>query len=153
GRLEGSSVAVALKISPAFNREIRARTRWDNAPLNTVQHDWAIVVLANSINLKPVPVRGIRAADLPNAAEPGEVARAGYPKDRPFALSIHRVCSVQTDFPQRDALMHQCPFTLGDSGSPILLLNEKDANLVGIATAFATAFERGTRHRTQESYG
>jgi len=153
GRFGGSSVAVALRINPAFYREIGARARWDNAPLNTVQHDWAIVVLGNSINLKPVPVRGIRGADLPNATEPGEIARAGYPRDPPSALSIYRVCSAQTDLPQRDALMHQCNFTLGDSGSPILLINEKEANLVGIATASLTAFEPGTNRRTLEAYG
>ena len=153
GRFGGSSVAVALKINPVFYREIGARARWDNAPLNTVQHDWAIVVLANSINLKPVPVRGIHDADLPNATEPGEIARAGYPMDRPFALSIHRVCSAQTDLPQRDALVHQCNFKQGDSGSPILLLNEKEANVVGIATASLTAFAPGTNRRTLEAYG
>ena len=153
GRFAGSSVAAALRISPAFTREIKARPRWDNAPINTVQHDWAIVVLGYSINLKPVPVRGIRGADLPSAAEPGEIARAGYSEDRPFALSIHRVCSAQTDFPQRDALRHQCDSMSGDSGSPIFLLNEKDANLVGIATASVTDLEPGTGRRTLTTFG
>src|SRR5262249_49963943 len=59
GRFGGGFAAVALKINPAFYSEIRARARWDNAPLSTVQHDWAIVVLGTSTNLKPVPVRGI----------------------------------------------------------------------------------------------
>ena len=49
--------------------------------------------------------------------------------------------------------MHQCNSTLGDSGSPILLLNEKEANLVGIATASLTAFAPGTNRRTLEAYG
>jgi len=153
GRFGGSFGATALRVSPSFSREIRARSRWDNAPIATVQHDWAIIVLGNPINLKPVPVRGIPGADLPNAAEPGEIARAGYSNDRPFVLAIHRVCSVQTDLPQRDALRHQCESTPGESGSPILLLNEKEANLVGIATAVHTTIEPGSRRRSQEAYG
>jgi protease YdgD len=153
GKFQGDPVAVELRINPAFWREIEARPRWASVPIDTVQLDWAIVVLGNPINLKPLPVRAIRRADLPNAAEPGEIARAGYSKDRPFSLSIHRGCSAKTDLPQRDAIRHQCGSMPGDSGSPILLFNENGASIVGIATSVLTGYEPGIGQRTVGALG
>jgi hypothetical protein len=115
--------------------------------------DWAIIKLADALGLKPILWRTIRNGDLPCTAEPGEIARAGYSQDRPFLLSVHRGCSVKTDVPQPGSLLHQCDSMPGDSGSPILLLQNEAATLVGIHTAIEQSFEPGVGYRPRSARG
>src|SRR5262245_15437413 len=121
-KFKAHSVAASFTTAPDFDHTVEQRPRYDQIRAEMIPRDWAIITLQDAMDLKPIPWRSIRRADLPNAGEPGEIARAGYSRDRPFLLSIHRGCSVQTDVPRAGALLHQCDSMPGDSGSPILLL-------------------------------
>jgi hypothetical protein len=116
-----------------------------------IARDWAIITLAEVLTLKPILWRSIRNADLPSAAEPGEIARAGYSQDRPFLLSMHRGCSIKTDVPQPGSVLHQCDSMPGDSGSPILLLNGEDVSVIGIHTGIVQSFEPGAGYRAKSA--
>jgi protease YdgD len=129
GEFQGHSVAVDIVMDPDFRAALEERSR-----PRMIARDWAIVTLEDALDLRPIALHIVRHADLPGAAEPGEIARAGYSRDRPFLLSAHRGCSVRTDTPQPGSLLHRCDAMPGDSGSPILLLRDETAGLIGIHT-------------------
>ena len=149
GKFQGHSVAVAFTSGASFEDH----PRYDQVRAGMAARDWAIVQLADALGLKPILWRSIRNGDLPSIAEPGEIARAGYSQDRPFLLSVHRGCSVKTDVPQPGSLLHQCDSMPGDSGSPILLLQNEAATLVGIHTAIEQSFEPGVGYRPRSARG
>jgi protease YdgD len=151
GKFHGHSVAVAITTDPNF--VVENRPRYDQIRAAMVAQDWAIITLADVLNLKPILWEVMRSADLPGAGETAEIARAGYSRDRPFLLSVHRGCSVKTDVPQPGALLHQCDSMPGDSGSPILLLQNETATLVGIHTAIEQSFEPGVGYRPKSARG
>jgi protease YdgD len=153
GKFEGAASAAAVTIDPAFNFAIEPRASGNRLAIDMIRHDWAIIALDRPLKLKEVPVRAIKQADLPSESEPGEVARAGYSQDRPFALSVHRGCTARTDAPIADLIVHQCDSMAGDSGSPILLLQGDTASLFGIHTVIQTRFEAGKGFRTLAAYG
>jgi len=138
---------------PDFTFAVEERPRYDQVRAGMVPRDWAVITLADRFSLKPILWRIIGKTDLPSAVEPGEVARAGYSQNRPFLLSVHRGCTVKTDVPQPGSLVHQCDSMPGDSGSPILLLNGEDANVVGIHTAVEQSFEPGVGYRAKAARG
>jgi protease YdgD len=134
GEFQGHSAAVDIVMDPDFRPAVEERSQLDLVQPRMIARDWAIVTLADALDLRPIALHVVRHADLPGAAEPGEIARAGYSQDRPFLLSAHRGCSVQTDTPQPGSLLHHCDAMPGDSGSPILLLKDETAGLIGIHT-------------------
>jgi protease YdgD len=115
----GHSVAIGMVTDPDFRFGIQDRPRYDQIRFDMIARDWAIITLADHLNLKPISWRIIRNGDLPSTADPGEIALAGYSRDRPFLLSVHRGCSVKTDVPQPGSLRHRCDSMPGESGSPI----------------------------------
>jgi protease YdgD len=151
GKFQGHAVAVMIVTDPDFRFAVKQRPRFDKLRPEMVARDWAIITLADRLGLKPILWRIIRKADLPSPVEPGEVRRAGYSQDRPFLLSVHR--SVKTDVPQPGSLVHQCDSMSGDSGSPILLLNDEDANVVGVHTAVEQSLEPGVGYRAKAARG
>jgi protease YdgD len=153
GKFAGYAPAASLAINPAFDFAIEPRPGGNRLPAGMLQHDWAILRLAMPMSLRPVPVRVIRQADLPGGDERGEIARAGYSRDRPFALSMHRGCSLKTDAPATNMAMHRCDSMPGDSGSPILLLHQDAAALVAIHTAIQSRFVPGAGHRAEAAFG
>ena len=153
GKFEEHSLSVAIVTDSNFRFVVEERPRYDQVRAGMVARDRAIITLTDTLDLKPMPLRIIRQADLPNAGEAGEIARAGYSQDRPFLLSVHRGCSVRTDVLQPGALVHGCDSMPGDSGSPILLLKGEDASLVGIHTGMAESFEPGVGYRPKSARG
>src|SRR5262245_13521563 len=152
-KFKAHSVAAAIITAPGFDHTVEQRPHYDAIRSEMVKRDWAIIALKDALDLKPIPVRTIRRADLPSKTEPGEIARAGYSADRPFLLSIHRGCSAKTDMPQPGYLAHQCDSMPGDSGSPVLLLNGESASVVGIHTATEQSFEVGVGYRARGALG
>jgi hypothetical protein len=61
----------------------------------------------------------------------------GYGADRRELLAVSRGCRAKTDLPGagRGSLAHSCEIAGGGSGSPILLLKDQAAVMIGIATA------------------
>ena len=152
-KFQGHSIAVAITTDPDFHFAVEERPRYDQIRADMVVHDWAIITLKDDLRLKPIPWRTIRRADLPNAGETGEVARAGYSADRPFLLSIHRGCRAKTDEPRPGFLLHQCDSMPGDSGSPVLLLKGDSASIIGIHTVVEQSFEPGVGYRAMAGRG
>ena len=153
GKFQEHAAAVMFVTDPDFTFAVEERPRYDQVRAGMVPRDWAVITLADRFSLKPILWRVIGKTDLPSAVEPGEVARAGYSQNRPFLLSVHRGCTVKTDVPQPGSLVHQCDSMPGDSGSPILLLNGEDANVVGIHTAVEQSFEPGVGYRAKAARG
>jgi hypothetical protein len=108
GKFEGHAVGVGINTDSNFRFAVEDRPHYDQVRADMIARDWAIITLAEVLTLKPILWRSIRNADLPSAAEPGEIARAGYSQDRPFLLSMHRGCFVKTDVPQPGSVLHQC---------------------------------------------
>jgi protease YdgD len=134
GEFHGHSAAVDIVTDPDFAPAVEERSQLDLVQPRLIARDWAIITLEDALDLRPIALHVVPHADLPGAAEPGEIARAGYSRDRPFLLSAHRGCSVQTDKPQPGSLLHRCDSMPGDSGSPILLLRDESVSLIGIHT-------------------
>jgi protease YdgD len=115
--------------------------------------DWAILVLAAPMQLRPVPGKAVPDSDFAAALAGGETARAGYGQDRPFLLSLQRGCSVMPIRGSSGLLAHGCDTMQGDSGSPILLLRGDDAWIIGMSTAVSSTFEPGVGHRARFGIG
>ena len=152
-KFKAHSVAAAITTDPDFKFTVENRPRYDQIRDDMIAHDWAIITLQDALDLKPIPLRSMRDANLPSAAESGEIARAGYSLDRQFLLSIHRGCSVKIDVPEPGALVHQCDSMPGDSGSPILLLKGDTASVIGIHTVSMQSFKSGVGYAATGASG
>jgi protease YdgD len=147
------AVATALVTSPDFRFRVEERPRWDMIALNMVKNDWAIVTLDQSLPSAPVPIRAMPASRLPDDGKPGEIALAGYGRDRAFVLSVHQGCTAQTDAPAPGVLSHTCDSMPGESGSPVLLLDGDNAWVVGIHTAVSSDFTPRVGYRALAGRG
>lgn len=93
--------------------------------------DWVLVILENALDVRPVPVWALP----PNQAAGARLARAGYARDRPHLLSLHDGCAILRQID--NVLLHDCDATYGDSGSPLLMLKDGGAVIVGMTTGVA----------------
>lgn len=97
-----------------------------------LRHDWAVLMLT-------APLSGATAVQpvAPTASRPDvgdRLSRAGYGRDRPHGLSRHDGCRVVA---LADGLvLHDCDATHGESGSPLLSLDEGTARLVAIHAGY-----------------
>jgi protease YdgD len=90
--------------------------------------DWVLVILEDALDIRPVPVGA-----LPRRQAAGiRLARAGYGRDRPHLPSLHDGCALLGQ--EGNVLLHDCDATFGDSGSPLLVLNDGGAVIVGMTT-------------------
>ena len=138
GAFHGHSVALDIGTDPNFRPAAEGGASLALLEPDMIARDWAIITLVDDLHLSPVPWSAFRNADLPAAGDTQEIARAGYSRDRPFLLSIHRGCSAKTDAPRPGSLLHRCESRPGDSGSPILLMPDKVV-LIGIHTGVVQA--------------
>jgi len=143
-KYSGHSVVSSYVLSPNFKMESEGRSpNFSSQRLPTpaniemVKSDWAILILEDAMNLKPIQVQPIRKADLPGSDPEKEIVLPGYGADRRELLAISRGCAVKTDVQQLGlgSLEHTCDVAAGGSGSPILLLQDHNATVIGIATA------------------
>lgn len=99
--------------------------------------DWVVITLDSDVPLKPVAIRALADKPLHEAVARGELVRAGYSRNRPHLLAMHRGCAL-SDVTERGALiLHRCDSTEGDSGSPLLLFEDGRPTIVGIHIAVA----------------
>ena len=90
--------------------------------------DWALVILEDALDVRPVPVRALPRRQAADA----RLARAGYSRNRPHLPSLHDGCALLGH--DGNVLLHDCDATYGDSGSPLLMLNNGGAVIVGMTT-------------------
>ena len=102
----------------------RIKGRW--AP----QQDWAIVVLRDALDIRPVPL-------APSVGEGQTVTRAGYGRDRAHMLSVHSGCRVQPLRGSEPLVEHDCDATQGDSGSPLLAGSGEDVRVAALHIGYS----------------
>jgi protease YdgD len=149
----GHSIAAAFVTSPDFRFKLEERPRWDWIAPEMVKNDWAIIALEQPLPPDAIPVRAMPQANLPDRRTQGEIALAGYGRDHPFVLSVHRGCAATTDAPSAGSITHTCDSMPGESGSPILLLEDDKAWIIGIHSTISSSFESGVGYRALEGRG
>jgi protease YdgD len=146
-RFIGHSTVRNYVTSPAFllgsqtasrpDYQYRRQGRLNSIQSNTVKNDWAILTLVDALEVRTIPIEPVPNADLPSPGRENKIVLPGYGADRPFLLSISRDCSARTDVRElgEGSLVHSCDTFRGGSGSPVLLLQNGSAMLIGISTA------------------
>jgi len=83
--------------------------------------DWAILTLDRDVSdltgVIPFAGRAVKDGD--------RLLQAGYSRDRRHLLTTDRSCQVRTIGAAGKLLLHDCDATFGDSGSPLLLADQK----------------------------
>lgn len=100
--------------------------------------NWAILIMDRPVGQRPIPWRVIGQTGLVEAIEDGEatLVRAGFSEDSANRLSAHFNCDVAGISGLNGLLLHGCDATLGDAGSPLLLMRPGgDAELLAINVA------------------
>jgi protease YdgD len=135
------SMVESFVVSPDFKFRVEDRPRYDIVPTGMVRHDWAILTLRDALDLHPVPIRSMQNGEFPTPGSSQEVALAGYGVDRQFVLSVHRGCSAKIGAPDAGSITHMCDSMPGQSGGPVLLLQDGSASLIGILSVTSVRFQ------------
>ena len=142
----GHSIVLSYTISPNFKMASEGRSpdyRYagliarPRAIRSMIKNDWAVLTLEHALNLKPIPIQPIRNAELPGSAVEKQIVLAGYGEDRPELLAISSGCAAKTDGQElgQGSLEFTCDIDFGGSGSPVLLLENGKAAIIGIANS------------------
>jgi protease YdgD len=134
------SIVERFVVSPQFKYRIEERPRYDFIAPDMIEHDWAILSLVDTMDLKPIPIRSIQNGELPARGSREEIALAGYGIDHRYVLSVHKGCSVNIGSLE-GSVTHTCDSAHGESGGPILLLRNGNVALIGIHSSNAQHFE------------
>jgi protease YdgD len=125
GTFRGHSQALFYQKGAEFASDGR-RTTW--AP-----DDWAIVRLANRIDLRPI---GVQVYSAPSGTV--RFVRAGYRNDRPHLLAVQRDCTIEPQANSRLLIVNGCTSAPGESGSAIIeITSESEPKIIGILVAKA----------------
>jgi protease YdgD len=128
-RAEKLIVPPELRIAEGAPPHRRAMRR------SLMAHDWALIRLQDALPVKPLPVKNVSEQALTQEAAAGyELARAGYSPHRPYMLSVHRGCSAQIAGAEPGLVHNLCHPLAGDTGSPILLLRDGQAFVIGLSS-------------------
>jgi protease YdgD len=143
----GHSTVANFAVSQEFKFKLEDRPRYDTIPAGMIRHDWAILTLKDALNPKPVLIRSVAKGQLPTPGSGQEVALAGYGADRQYVLSVHKGCSATVGVPDAGTIVHKCDSMPGQSGAPILLLQDANVSLFGVFSANAQSFEPQAGYR------
>jgi protease YdgD len=99
--------------------------------------DWAVIELAQPIGLKPIPLSSRDIAAMMRAAASGAMNCAGYGRDYSEVLMRHQGCDLLGQIENGRLLAHRCDVTFGVSGAPLLLVENGQAEIIGIHNAIA----------------
>lgn len=150
----GTAEVEAVRLAPGI--DLRAATRPSRGGIapEMIGRDWVILTLRQPMALKPVPWLVLPNADLPGGRPGAVVALAGYAADRPYLPVIHRGCAVRIDAPAAGMLSDLCESMSGESGAPVLVLDQDGgAALVGIHTAVTGGTRVGNAYRSASGVG
>jgi protease YdgD len=104
------------------------------------RHDWALIELRDPIGIETGYLGWfvLGQADLDGILRAGgAIALAGYPSIRPHVLSVDMACSGAFLDNVDIVLIHRCAGTNGDSGGPILLLDDGAVAIIGVNSGAA----------------
>jgi protease YdgD len=149
----GHSVVDRFVISPQLKFKVEDRPKHDFIAADMIKHDWAILILRDALDFEPIPLRPIQNASLPAPGSSAEIALAGYGIDHQYVLSVHKGCLARVDSPDADTITHTCDSMRGQSGGPILLLQDGRAVLIGIHSADAQRFESQVGYQAISGHG
>jgi len=98
-------------------------------------NDWALIELQKPIGLRSgyLGWAVLDKAGLEEALSAGgKIAIAGYPSIRKHAMSVDMDCGRPGFLVNRGVLTHRCALMAGDSGGPVLLLEDGKATIIAI---------------------
>jgi len=130
GVYAGHAVGARLTIAPGYDPKHRTEPK-------EMARDWAIIQLAEPIDVKPVPLSSRSLADVMEAAKSGEMSVAGYAADHGEILMRDQGCQLLGEATDVHLLVHRCDVTFGVSGAPLLLIEDGRAEIIGIHNAVA----------------
>lgn len=129
GYARGEFKAHSLAASYVKNEEFEVTTPLQPA---MASQDWAVIELAENIDLKPVRVQS--ASDDGRALS--GIVRAGYRGDRAHVLTVQQDCSIRPVSTPAVLLLHTCSSVSGESGSALLRVGrDGEPEIVGILVA------------------
>jgi protease YdgD len=130
GKYVAHSRAARFIIAPGYDPKRRTT-------LKEMARDWAIVHLAEPLEVKPIPLSTRSLADTMAAAKSGEMNVAGYAMDYGEQLMRDQGCQLLGEANDIKLLVHRCDVTFGVSGAPLLLVEGGKAEVIGIHNAVA----------------
>jgi len=130
GQYAAHSKAVSFKIAPGYDPNHRTEVK-------EMARDWAIITLAEALDVKPIPLTKRSLADTMAAAKSGEMNVAGYAVDYGEQLMRDQGCQLLGEASDYKLLIHRCDVTFGVSGAPLLLIQDGQAEIIGIHNAIA----------------
>jgi protease YdgD len=130
GRYAAHSVAARFTIAPGYDPKRRTA-------LSEMARDWAIVQLAEPLEVKPIPLSTRTPPEVMAAAKSGEMSVAGYAMDYGEQLMLDKGCELLGESEEFKLLVHRCDVTFGVSGAPLLLIQNGKAEIIGIHNAVA----------------
>jgi protease YdgD len=130
GAYAAHSVAVRFTIAPGYDPKHRTE-------FSEMARDWAIIQLAEPLEVKPIPLSTLSIEETIAAAKSGEMSVAGYAADYGEQLMRDSGCQLLGEASDVKLLVHRCDVTFGVSGAPLLLIADGKAEIIGIHNAIA----------------
>jgi len=99
------------------------------------ENDWAVLNLAEDVSQLTgiIPLRSKTMIDsTENYLLEQDILQAGYNQNRPYLLTNNEQCQIETLLPGGRLFLHQCDVTLGDSGSPLMIREGEQYQLIGL---------------------
>ena len=122
--------ATAIGYTVSASHDTRSREhRYDP------RQDWALIELGSPIGLQTgyLGWSALTGAGLARALrEGGKIALAGYPSLRKEVLSVDLECAEPRAETSGHLMVHRCAAMQGDSGAPILLMENGTATIVAV---------------------
>lgn len=140
----------SMIIAPEYKPDFVVKYRTAMQTTSDRLHDWAILVLGDKLNTKPIGWRVVTDLAAENAQ--GDIAVAGFRGDRAYRLSVESGCKLAAH-PEPGLVSHGCTSTPGESGGPILSLKAGSAEIVALNVGYTSEFVPGKGHVGQDAFG
>lgn len=128
GAYAAESVAADYGVADGYERA-------HGQEMATMRRDWAVITLAQPLDVPPTPIWPMEFGGAVLALEDGTMLQAGYSSDRPHLLSVHEDCDLVGVTGGVPLLLHQCDAIEGDSGSPLLIRRGGQYGVIGLHIA------------------